>query len=353
MRMTVDKIASAARNVPLRRDLRLAETIVAEEGYVVAGRVHGEKSVYNQLEDEHGRLVTLHDGDIIVGVLGHRNALRGYSGFVPEGIAAGDTLQLLNLGGVIGRCTSENPDLGRPFDVEILGSVLVFPDFENRSGIPAHVRMNAIPLDPSPLPRVPIVFIAGTCMNCGKTSAACQLIRQLDRRGRVVGGCKMTGVALRRDTLQMLDHGAKSAVSFTDAGVVSTSGHSSLSVARALVHHLVDEGVDVIVAELGDGILGEYGVQEILADTELMSLAGVIVMCANDPVGAWGAQRVMRDQFELPIDVFCGPATDNAVGVRYIRSQLGLEAINARTSGPALADFVHEKLLECAARVTP
>ena len=45
-------------------------------------------------------MVTLHDGDVVVGVLGHRNALHGYSGVVPaSGGAVGQRLQLLNLAG--------------------------------------------------------------------------------------------------------------------------------------------------------------------------------------------------------------------------------------------------------------
>lgn len=344
-RLRVDKIASATRNIALRRDIRVTDQIIAAEGYVLAGRVHGEKSVYNQLEDPHGRMVTLHDGDIIVGVLGPRNALHGYSGIVPESVSVGDRLQLLNLGGVIGVCTSQNPEVGRPFDVEILGAVLVFPDFEDRSGVAAHIRMNAIDCSAdAATPDVPVVFVAGTCMSSGKTSAACQLIRQLATRGLVVGGCKLTGVSLRRDTLQMLDYGARSAVSFTDAGVVTTTGESAVRVARGLLGHLGRNGAEVIVAELGDGILGEYGVQDILRDSEIATRASAIVMCANDPVGAWGAVQVMRHEFNLNIDVFSGPTTDNAVGVRYVREQLGLEAINARTNGLQLGAFIAGRL---------
>ena len=39
-------------------------------------------------------------------------------------IAAGDTIEVLNLGGVLGRCTAGNPDLGPPFTAEVLGAVL-------------------------------------------------------------------------------------------------------------------------------------------------------------------------------------------------------------------------------------
>lgn len=344
MRLWVDKIASATRNVPLRRDIRVGSEVVAREGYVVAGRIRGEKTTYNQLEDLYGRMVTLHDGDVIAGVLGHRNALHGYSGFVPDAIRPGDTLQLLNLGGIIGRCTSQNPDVGRPFDVEVLGAVLVFPEFESRAGVPAHIGMNAITYDGNGVPNVPIVYVAGTCMSSGKTSAACRLIRQLAIRNVNVGACKLTGVSLRRDTLQMIDYGAKVAASFTDAGIATTRGGHTVPVARGIMQHLVREGADVIVAELGDGIMGEYGVQDILADKPLMAQCAALLMCANDPVGAWGARQVLTSDYGLEITLVSGPTTDNDVGVRYVREQLGLAAINARTHGRELGDFIAAKL---------
>lgn len=343
-RLWVDKIASSTLNVALRREVRVSPDIVARSGYVVAGRICGEKVVYNQLEDVHGRLVTLHDGDVIAGVLGHRNALQGYSGYVPEKIAVGDRLQLLNMGGVIGCCTSENPDVGKPFDVEVLGAVLVFPEFEDRSGVHAHIGMNAIPCDGAEVPDRPIVFVAGTCMNSGKTVAACQLIKQLSRRGAAVGACKLTGVSLRRDTLRMIDYGARWAVSFNEAGIATTSNDTSVAVARGLTRHLAGRGAEVIVAELGDGILGEYGVGLILADGELMKRAAAIALCANDPVGAWGAKRVMAERFVLEIDVVTGPATDNAVGTRFVERELGLTAINARTHGEALGEFAARRI---------
>jgi hypothetical protein len=351
MRLWLDKIASATCNVPLRREVRVSREIIAREGYIVAGQVRGEKSTYNQLEDIHGRMVTLHDGDVIAGVLGQRSALHGYSGHVPEAIAAGDVLQVLNLGGVIGRCTSQNPDVGRAFDLEILGSVQVFPEFESRSGVPAHIGMNAITADGLARPTVPVVYVAGTCMNSGKTAAACQVIRQLAKRGLPVGACKLTGVSLRRDVLQMCDYGARWAVSFTDAGSVSTTPGSAVPVARTLIAHLAHTDAAVIVAELGDGILGEYGVAEILSDAELKRLAAVVVLCATDPVGAWGAQRLLHERFDLPVDVVAGPTTDNAVGTRFVNEQLGLKAINARTHGPELGAFVAARLAERAAQV--
>ena len=61
--------------------------------------------------------------DLGVTKLGHRKALRGYSGHLPADLSPGDTIQLLNIGGVLGVCDSANPDVGPPFDCEVLGTV--------------------------------------------------------------------------------------------------------------------------------------------------------------------------------------------------------------------------------------
>lgn len=341
MRILLDKIASSTRNLHIPREARLSTVIPATPGTVVAGRLHGDKSTYNQLEDVHGRMVPLHDADIVAGVLGPRNALLGYAGVVPDSVEVGDRLQLLNLGGVVGQCTSVNPDLGPPFDFEVLGSVLTFPEFQDRCGTPAHIGMKALRAElDSRAAEVPVIYLAGTCMNSGKTTTACKLIRALSQAGLQVGGCKLTGVSLLRDVLAMRDHGADHAVYFNDAGVVTTGPDNAVAVARCLLAHLVDCNVDVIVAELGDGIAGEYGVQEILSDRELRGLTGAFVLCANDPVGAWGAQRMLAENWGIGIDVVCGPATDNAVGTRYITTTLGCAALNARRNPNELGEHV-------------
>jgi hypothetical protein len=55
----------------------------------------------------------------------------------------GDTINVLNLGGILGRCTSVNPDIGAPFSAEVLGAVLTFPELGDRIGRPAHIRDHA------------------------------------------------------------------------------------------------------------------------------------------------------------------------------------------------------------------
>jgi hypothetical protein len=342
MKVALDKITSVTRNARLSREVLLTEHVPAEEGIVVAARVRGQKTVYNQLEDVHGRMIALNDGDVIAGVLGSRRALRGYAGVVPERVRVGDRLDVLNLGGVIGRCTSVNLELGRPLQAEVLGAVLAFPHLGERVGVPASIKTAAIPRAESLRPSAPIVYVAGTCMNAGKTLACGEIIRHLARSGRKVCGAKLTGVSLLRDTLNMLDRGAARSLSFTDAGAVSTSGAVSVAVAKGLINALNKEEPDVLVVELGDGILGEYGVQEILHDDELMNAGAVRVLAANDPVAAWGAVELFKNRFKRRVDVICGPATDNAVGLEFIERRIGLRAINARIESEALGRFVED-----------
>jgi hypothetical protein len=341
-RIHLDKIASITRNLHLGRWVTLGPEILVEEGSVIAGRIIGEKTGYNQLEDVYGRMSVLHDGDLVVGALGHRNALHGYEGVLPKAVKPGDRLQMLNLGGVIGTCVSSNPDVGAPFDVEVLGQVLLFQEFGSRVGQPATLKSNAVQGKPG-TPPVPVIFIAGTCMNSGKTHAACAVIRHFDRAGLKVGGAKLTGVSLMRDILAMRDYGAEAVLDFTDAGVACTSAETAASTGRILISELAAKGVDIIVAETGDGIMGDYGVQSVLADPELRDCAAAYILCANDPVGVAGGVNFLRERFGIDVDLVSGPATDNRVGVRFVES-LGLPGHNARTNPKALGELLLNKI---------
>ena len=342
-RVRLDKIGSATFRSGIGRDVYLTDEIVVEEGYVVAGRILNDKSVYNELENAEGRMVPLKSGDCIAGVLGHRNALHGYEGRLPEEVRPGDRIHLLNLGGVLGVCISFNPDVGRPFEVEVMGAVLHFPYLEKRVGVPAHIHLQAIP-DNLKIRRIPpLVAVVGTCMNAGKTVAACEVIHGLVKKGMRVSAAKVTGVALRQDVLRMIDYGASEALSFADAGVVATGPETATAVTRRLISNLSRGKPDVVVLEFGDGIFGDYGVQTVLNDNEIRKWLRCVVLCANDPAGAWGACQFLK-QIGIETQVVSGPVTDNRVGRSFIESQLGLKAANARTNPEPLIETVHKEV---------
>ena len=346
-RLRLDRIASSTKNLRLTPEVIVGDEIIAAEGQVLAVRILTDKSAYNTVEDVSGRMMALRSGDILAGTLGSRRALRGYAGEVPAHILVGETIDVLNLGGILGRCTSINPEIGPPFKAEVLGAILSFPDLGDRIGRPASIRENAVPAAETLESRLPVVFVAGTCMNAGKTVAATELVRGLTRSGLRVGAVKLTGVSLMRDTLSMRDAGAVAALTFNDAGMASTHPGATVAVARGLLNRMAADRIarpEVIVAELGDGILGEYGVQDILLAQDLMSVGAAFVMAAPDPVACWGADQLFRTRFDLPITVITGPATDNDVGRDYIRAELGLPSHNALRDAGGLLTVVQEAL---------
>ena len=343
--VVVDKVASVAQHSELGHELRLSADISCEEGVLIAVRVLNNKTRYNQLELTSGRMATVNQGDVVVGALGHRKALRGYSGHLPTNLEPGNTIQLLNIGGVLGHCDSANPDVGPPFDCEVLGTVLHFPYLGERIGVPARAGAKSLDADATLNTQgVPVIALAGTCMDSGKTAAACAIVGRLRHLGRNVSACKATGVSLRRDILAMEDAGASETMIFSDLGIVTTTSDNGPALTRALLSSLAENKPDVIVLELGDGLLGAYGVEAILGDASIRDALTAVILCANDPVSAWGGARILRDEFGIEPAVVTGPASDNAVGVDQILERLSLPAINALSNGVALGDQVADIL---------
>ena len=227
--------------------------------------------------------------------------------------------------------------MGSPLEVEVLGSVML-------NGKPANISQNALP-PREDLPKCPpLVVVAGTCMSAGKTGAASELVKRFAQAGTRVAAAKLSGNAALKDTLDMEDHGAFATLSFLDCGLPSTARVKDLApYARAILGELATKKPEVIVLELGYGILGDYHVASFFEHPDLVAATKAVVMCANDLVAAWGAQKLM-EQWKIPITVVSGPVTDNQTGTDYIAEQLKLPAANAKTDGRALFGIVYEEI---------
>ncbi len=335
-----DKLGSATSPLALAKTVAVTDSAsTPRAGDVVAVRALTDSATYNRLELPSGRLAKINPGDVLIGVLGRRRALKGFVGDVPETVNAGDHLQLLNMGGVIGLCTGHHSSLGDAIKVEVLGLVC---DEEGRALNIADVAL---------VPRstlgetAPIVMIAGTSMNCGKTYAATELIKQAARAGLRVAAGKLSGIACLRDTLNMADHGAIATASFLDCGLPSTVGAGNLApLAKAIIARLNESSPDLIVIELGDGILGGYSVDSVFADIELREATAALVFCASDYVGAWGGIELLRKR-GIDIDLISGSVTDSRMGEEYIEKEFGVRAANAKRNGPLLFELVNSKVV--------
>jgi hypothetical protein len=258
-------------------------------------------------------------------------------GHVPETVTVGDSLALLNMGGVIGVCDHPNPDLGPPIQLEVLGQVV-------SGGKPISLGDFALPGCETLGAGAPIVLILGTCMNSGKTFAAAETIRVLTQASVKVAAGKVSGVAAMRDLLKMMDNGAIAMRSFVDCGLPSTVNAKDLGgVTRSVVKALDATNPDVILLELGDGIIGGYNTKSVLDDAQVRERTACRVLCANDLVGAWGGVTYLEHHGHRP-DIMSGPVTDNAVGTNYIEQELEMQAANARTQPTVLARMIAEAL---------
>jgi len=334
-----DKIGSATSPLGLSKTLAV---VAARErvraGDVVVVRALTESATYNQLELVTGRLAKINPGDVLVGVLGSRRALKGFVGDVPETVAAGDELHLLNMGGVVGLCTGHHSSLSDAIRVEVLGLV-----YDEAARV-RNIGDAALPLREHMGESAPLVIIAGACMNSGKTYAATELIRRATAGGMRVAAGKLSGVAALRDTLNMADHGAVATASFLDCGLPSTVGVGDLApVAKSIVARLNESAPDMIVIELGDGILGGYSVESIFDDAELRGAMAALIYCASDYVGAWGGIELLKRR-GLTVDLVAGSVTDSQMGEDYIEGEFNVAAGNARRDGARMFGIIKDKV---------
>jgi len=335
-KVIVDKFASSTLKLELANPIDVAREGPAESGTVVIVRALTENPNYPDLELVDGSLSRIKAGDVIAGVLGSRQALRGFVGYAPYKLRAGDRLSLLNLGGVIGRCIDGHRDLGEAVQVEVLGCAM-------RGKTALNLRQAALPPVPLPTLTKPVVLVLGSCMNVGKTAAATEIIRHFSASGLRVGAAKLSGIACLRDLRSFGTAGAAKVLSFLDAGVPSTIDAEDVgAIARTILGHLDAGAVDLIVLELGDGLLGHYGVDRVLDDRSIMGAVTVIAYCASDLVSAWGGVELLGRR-GISVDVIAGPATDTLAGSTWIESALNVRAANALTEGPKLMEILQAK----------
>lgn len=361
--LEADKIGSATSPLKLTKTVSvISENSAPKVGDVVVVRALGESVTYGNLELPSGRLAKINAGDVLLGVLGKRRALKGFVGDVPDAIKAGDKLHLLNMGGVIGVCLGHHSSLSDAIQVEVLGiavsdgggnpTVRKGANNSNANGDSAPLLTHGFPLrvlniaDNALKPTdfleksAPVVVVAGTCMNSGKTVAVTEIIKQAHHAGLRVAGGKLSGVAALRDTLNMQDSGATATASFLDCGLPSTVDAGNLApMAKAILNKLNESEPDLIIVELGDGIVGGYAVDSILQDSDIKQATAAFVFCASDYVGVIGGIEVLR-RLGIEIDVIAGSVTDSQMGEDFVQNEFGINAGNARRDGLRLFELI-------------
>jgi len=334
-------ITSSVRNVDFLRDVGEVEIEEngrdTENGDVVVVEVIGEGGYYDRAEVEGGEMVGLEVGQLLVGVLGERKAVQGFSSEIPERLEKGDELDFVSSGGVMAKCVSSPEGIGEPYNLKFLG-------FVTKDGKRVNISDYSLEMSEKLEVDCPLVLVASSRMDAGKTTLCCGLVKRFFETGKNVGALKLTGVTRQRDTLLMKKSGALKAYEFTDCGLPSSTGDSDKAVmaSKGLINEVGREA-DVVVAELGAGLLSSYNVLEVLKDSEIKKACVSLVFMSLDPVGAYGGIRILEDHSYTP-DVISGPSTDTEAGRENIRRFTDVPVLNGMKSMDEIFEIVRKKV---------
>lgn len=251
-RLNAAKRAFSVRNVPLSA-LRTVDdqTRRPNPGDIVLARIV-EPGRLQSVQTVSGRKTKLYPGDEVILVYGNRYAPDAYEAECPANLGL---CELAAAGGLAGRVLETNarfagdnspPTLIKPVGlfVDTDQRPLNLADFRSETGALSQRQMN-------------VICVFGTSMNAGKTTMAGGLIKGLSAQGLRVGAAKVTGTCSGGDLFTFEDAGAVKAVDFTDAGMATTYKEQIDRVidgASVLLAGLQDEGCDVAVVEIADGI---------------------------------------------------------------------------------------------------
>jgi hypothetical protein len=290
---------------------------------------------------------------LVVAPLGQRESSTHSNGIVPPDglgirrggplvnwIAAGGLIGILE--GAAGSCA--NP-LAQPSRSFVPVGVLV-DEVGNR------ITTRTLALTPiSSTLSTPVIVIAGTSAEAGKSTYSAKLITALTkgdesagRRPLRVGAVKATGTGGIQDSLQHRGAGAVVAFDQVDAGIPSTYVDAAAYQQIALVPFLLcqDAEVDVIVAEMGGDVMWANN-ETLLRDHRILPAIQVIFVIANDSFAALGVdmwlKAVLNPTDARKVHQVCCPFRNHAGAVKRA-AKLGLPQPLDPNDTPAAASVV-------------
>ena len=276
-RLTRAKWAYTTRRVPAQSAAGLCVRGVPNPGDVVLARVV-RLGKHQGLELQSGRKAQMFPGDEIVVCYGHRYAPDQFEATVPMDLSA---CHLVAAGGIAARALSWHEKVGAPTAIEPLGFIT---DSESR-----RLNLSQFAVETAEARSLPpLIIVAGTAMNAGKTTTAAHLIRAATGAGLRTAAAKLTGTGAGGDVYCFADAGAHPVLDFTDAGVASTwklSTEALEGIWKTLLSQLGREQPDLIVCEIADGLFQEE-TAAMLRSNDFRDVVSGVVFAANDASGA-------------------------------------------------------------------
>jgi len=240
-----------------------------------------------KLELPTGRRAQLSVGDLIIVVYGNRYAPDQFEAIIRDDLAS---CELVAAGGIASHKVCKHSRMSDPTRITPIGLI------GDSSGRPLNLSRYAI-VAPSDARDIPVVLVAGTSMNAGKTYTSASLIKGLSRDGLSVAGIKATGTGSGGDVWLMADMGADCVLDFTDAGLASTYLADPEVIERVVIdltRQAAASGCAVAVVEIADGLHHEETAQ-VLQSARIKKMARGLIFAANDALGAQAGLSQLAD----------------------------------------------------------
>ena len=211
------------------------------------------------------------------------------------------------------------------------------------------------------LPRLdlPIVMVAATSSEAGKTILAGELIARLTMRGQRVAAIKVTGTGGVMDSLHHASSGAIATFDQVDAGLITTHGSAGDVRARipALFRSAQECHPDVILAELGGDLVSANN-PALFELPELVDRTVLLLVIANDALAASGVAALNDTRLHYPRERirFLSSPFRNHVGMVRRMAAVGIEPVFdpcSATDLDRLAREIHSSLADSATPAAP
>ena len=290
---------------------------------------------HTRIQLSNSRRSLLYPGDKVVLAYGNRYAPDQFEAVLPETL---DRCHLVAAGGVAAKAVAKHsrlkwPTTVRPegYCIDTNGEVMNLRDY----------RLEASEL--SGAKHKPVIAVLGTSMNSGKTTAAAALVKGLSSAGLNVAAVKATGTGSGNDVWSYADAGAARTLDFTDAGYASTYKIPQDEIEACfeclIGVSLADDGVDVTVVEIADGLLHSE-TAELVASASFRRLVKHVVFAAGEAMGAVAGVEWLARLGIKPVGI-SGLLTASELAIKEAQAVTGTRVLTkAMLESPSIMDLV-------------
>lgn len=317
-RLSQSKAAYTTRHINLSEAAGLITTAEPQSGDLVLAEV-SKIGHHKALELRDGRRSSLFVGDEIVVAYGHRYAPDQFEAEIRNDL---DPCDLVAAGGIASSVLSRSVKTGIATRIAPIGLLA------NRHGQVINVADAALPTM-NVAKTAHVYAVIGSSMNAGKTTTAVSLTRGFIAAGYRVGSVKVTGTGAGGDMWRMMDAGARPALDFTSAGMVSTYKVERDRLLRAfstLTAHAMNTGIEILIIEVADGIY-QQETSMLLQSHEFRNLVDGVFYAARDAVGAKAGVDWLIQQ-QLKVIALSGVVTMAPLAIQEATEAVGLMVLS-------------------------